>query len=73
MDRVFLDANILFSAAYRRESGLKQLWRISETQLLTSGYAVEEARRNLDEAIEMVMEGNRLLAEEGAGQPASMI
>ncbi len=49
MDRVFLDANILFSAAYRRESGLKQLWRISETQLLTSEYAVEEARRNLSD------------------------
>ena len=26
--------------------------------------AVEEARRNLDEAIEMVLEGNRLLADE---------
>ena len=35
--------------------------------------SVEEARRNLDEAIEMVLEGNRLLAEEGAGSPASII
>ena len=35
--------------------------------------SVEEARRNLDEAIEMVMEGNRLLADKVAGSPASMI
>ena len=40
---------------------------------ISLGGSVEEARRNLDEAIEMVMEGNRLLAEEVAGQPASMI
>jgi predicted nucleic acid-binding protein len=49
LDRVFLDANILFSAAYRSESGLKQLWRLSEAHLLTSGYAIEEARRNLND------------------------
>ncbi|HEV2949706.1 MAG TPA: hypothetical protein VGX70_20180 [Gemmataceae bacterium] len=47
MDRVFLDANILFSAAYRKDSGLKQIWKLSEVQLLTSAYAIEEARRNL--------------------------
>jgi predicted nucleic acid-binding protein len=49
LDRVFLDANILFSAAYRSDSGLKQLWNLSEIQLLTSGYAIEEARRNLND------------------------
>jgi len=31
---------------------------------ISLGDTVEEARRNLDEAIEMVLEGNRLLAEE---------
>ena len=31
---------------------------------ISLGNTVEEARRNLDEAIEMVLEGNRLLAEE---------
>ena len=31
---------------------------------ISLGSTVEEARRNLDEAIEMVLEGNRLLAEE---------
>lgn len=48
MDRVFLDANILFSAAYRRDARLRRLWELSDVKLLTSAYAVEEARRNLD-------------------------
>ncbi len=47
MDRVFLDANVLFSAAYRAESGLARLWDRDGVQLVTSAYAVEEARRNL--------------------------
>src|SRR6266566_802528 len=48
MLRVFLDANVLFSAAYREGAGLQALWKQSDVQLLTSGYAVEEARRNLE-------------------------
>lgn len=48
MDRVFLDGNILFSAAYRRDARLRRLWELSDVKLLTSAYAVEEARRNLD-------------------------
>ena len=47
MDRLFLDANILFSAAYRAEAGVGQLWRLRRVKLLTSSFAVEEARRNL--------------------------
>ena len=47
MDRVFLDANVLFSAAYRDESGLMRLWRIVDIELITSSYAVREAERNL--------------------------
>ncbi len=50
MDRVFLDANVLFSAAYRAGSGLTRLWRLEGVELLTSAYAAEEARRNLSEA-----------------------
>jgi len=46
--RVFLDANVLFSAAYQRDSGLRALWRPRET-LLTSGYCLAEARLNLSE------------------------
>ncbi len=47
MDRVFLDANVLFSAAYLPDSGLHALWQLSDVQLVTSQFAVEEARRNL--------------------------
>jgi predicted nucleic acid-binding protein len=49
VDRVFLDANVLFSAAYRADSGLLALWRHADASLLTSAYAVDEARRNLAE------------------------
>ena len=48
MDFVFLDANVLFSAAYRSHSGLRGLWHL-EVELVSSAYAVEEARRNLVE------------------------
>ena len=47
MDRVFLDANLLFSAAYASDSGLHQLWSQREVSLVTSELALEEARRNL--------------------------
>lgn len=48
MDILFLDANVLFSAAYREDSGLRQLWELSKVKLVTSAYAVEEAFRNLE-------------------------
>lgn len=47
MHVLFLDANVLFSAAYRAESRLRELWTLPETQLVTSEYALVEARRNL--------------------------
>ena len=46
-DRVFLDANILVSAAWRADSGLTALWNLPDTQLLTSAYAIVEADRNV--------------------------
>jgi len=49
MDRLFLDANVLFSAAYRADSGLLLLWRLTDVVLCSSRYAVEEARINLEE------------------------
>jgi len=49
MDRVFLDANVLFSAAYRLNAGLLQLWRLKDVSLCTSRYALEEARINLSD------------------------
>jgi predicted nucleic acid-binding protein len=47
LDRLFLDANVLFSVAYAEASPLVRLWRLDGAQLLTSAYAVAEARRNL--------------------------
>lgn len=47
MDRLFLDANILFSASYSVESILRRLWNLSDATLLTSAYAVDEVRRNI--------------------------
>jgi len=47
LDRVFLDANVLFSAAYLESSGLARLWHLDDAELLSSDYALEEARRNL--------------------------
>jgi predicted nucleic acid-binding protein len=49
MDRLFLDANVLFSAAYRADAGFLALWRLKGVALCSSRYAVEEARINLDE------------------------
>jgi uncharacterized protein len=49
MDRLFLDANVLFSAAYCPAAGLLQLWRLPNVWLCSSRYALEEARINLTE------------------------
>jgi len=49
MHRLFLDANILFSAAYRPDAGLVQFWELKDTILCSSRYAIEEARINLAE------------------------
>lgn len=49
MDRVFLDANVLFSAAYRPAAGLSRLWNLEEVQLVTSRYALAEAETNLQQ------------------------
>ncbi|MHB8762904.1 MAG: PIN domain-containing protein [Deferrisomatales bacterium] len=50
MSRVFLDANVLFSAAYRQGSPLARLWALEGVVLVTSAHALEEARRNLGDA-----------------------
>ena len=48
-DRIFLDANILFSIAYG-SPGLNRLWELAQKkhcELFASNYVVEEAKRNL--------------------------
>ncbi|NLE59385.1 MAG: PIN domain-containing protein [Planctomycetes bacterium] len=47
-DRVFLDANVLLSAAWRAGARLAALWEVPGAALVTSTYALEEARRNLE-------------------------
>jgi predicted nucleic acid-binding protein len=49
MDRLFLDPNILFSAAYRPNAGLLKFWKLKNVTLCSSRYALEEARINLAE------------------------
>jgi hypothetical protein len=46
-DLVFLDANVIYSAAHSPASDLRQLWVLPETMLLTSPYAVNEVLRSL--------------------------
>ena len=48
--RVFLDANVLFSAAYRETNSVRAFFTLARAgacTLCTSSHAVEEARRNL--------------------------
>lgn len=71
MHVLFLDANVLFSAAYNAQSRLRELWTLPETQLVTSEYALEEARRNLDGAerrrrLEELVGSVRVIKESGA-------
>ena len=42
MDRLFLDANVLFSAAHRPEGRLLRLWKLDDVTLCSSRYALEE-------------------------------
>ena len=53
MQRVFLDANILFSAAYREKAGLLRIWRLPGVELVTSNYASQEATANLTEPAQL--------------------
>ncbi len=69
MDRLFLDANVLFSASYREGSGLVRLWTLQGVELVTSSYAAEEARRNLEteeqrERLRILLAGVRVIPAE---------
>lgn len=48
MDRLFLDANVLFSAAYQPGARLLQLWKLKNVVLGSSRYALAEASVNLE-------------------------
>ncbi len=73
MDVVFLDANILFSAAYRSNAGLLRLWDLEGVEILSSEYAVEEARRNLSESaqqkrLDRLLRAVRIVPETQSGE-----
>jgi predicted nucleic acid-binding protein len=77
MLRAFLDANVLFSAAYRETSGLTTLWKLRGMELITSAYAAEEARRNLASAdkrtrLEDLLARTRIVAEADAQLPSGV-
>lgn len=50
MERVFLDANVLVSAALKPGSGLASLWTLPGVRLVASPYVLAEARRNVPDA-----------------------
>lgn len=60
MDILFVDANVLFSAAYRDAAGIARLWDLDDVELVTSHYAADEARRNLPEPHQQVRLENLL-------------
>jgi predicted nucleic acid-binding protein len=73
---VFLDANVLFSAAYTDGSRLRELWSLRDVELVTSAFALEEARRNLvihapaaAPALESMCTGVTVAAEAPASLP----
>ncbi len=61
MDRLFLDANVLFSAAWAENSSFRRLWRLHNVTVLTCPYAIGEVQRNL-EGEQPILRLNRLLA-----------
>lgn len=68
MNKIFLDANILFSAAYNAKNGLLKFWNLPNITLVSSSYALEEARRNLPteeqrQRLEKLVQSINLVAE----------
>lgn len=55
VERLFLDANVLFSAAYRPNAGLQKLWGLPNAELITSTYAIEEAKANLQNEDQLIL------------------
>lgn len=76
---LFLDANVLFSAAYRAETRLREFWTLPDTELITSAYAWGEAETNLATRerrtrLRELAPGVRLVPEGGAwALPADVI
>jgi uncharacterized protein len=78
MPRLFLDAKLLFSAAYKPDARILRLWKLEDVVLMTSRYAIEEARMNLLEEAQRqrlpgLLERFLLFEAEDASLPASVV
>jgi predicted RNase H-like HicB family nuclease len=62
---------IKMTIIYEKADGLIKASVAELPGAISLGADIEEARRNLDEAIEMVLEGNRLIAEDVARERIS--
>jgi predicted nucleic acid-binding protein len=60
--RLFLDANILVSAAWKEDSKVARIWRIPDVELVTSDHVVTECTRNLPREEQQKRLGQLLLA-----------
>ena len=60
--RLFLDANVLVSAAWKDGSKVARIWQISGVELVTSNFVVTECRRNLSREEQQSRLSNFLLA-----------
>ena len=74
MERAFLDANVLFSAAYDPSCRLLGLWQLTNVELVASACVVAEACRNVSakcphrvENLSGLLERVKLVIETGVG------
>jgi predicted nucleic acid-binding protein len=78
LERAFLDANVLFSASWAARSKLLRLWKLEDVEVVTSAYAAEEARRNLEPGerrarLEALLARTRVVPESGSREiPAGL-
>lgn len=47
---LFLDANVLISAAWKDAAEVAQIWNLKNVRLVTSNYVLGEVQRNLNQA-----------------------
>jgi uncharacterized protein len=59
--RLFIDANVLISAAWKDGSKVARLWQIPNVELITSNYVVAECKRNLPYTEQQIRLGQFLL------------
>jgi predicted nucleic acid-binding protein len=52
--RLFLDANVLISAAWKEGGKVAQIWQIPGVELVASSYVLAECRRNLPRSEQLV-------------------